>query len=61
MMVEGGAIEVSEDDILDALNVAQAGIRELISLQEEMLCRGRADEDAMEEERCERCARLSRR
>src|SRR5687767_1638529 len=42
MMVEGGAIEVSEADVLDALNVAQAGIRELISIQEELLARGRA-------------------
>jgi len=41
MMVEGGAIEVSEDDVLDALNVAQGGIRELIAMQEELLSRGR--------------------
>ena len=46
MMVEGGAIEVSENDVLDALNVAQGGIRELIALQEEMLKRGRADKMA---------------
>ncbi|HXV16872.1 MAG TPA: polyribonucleotide nucleotidyltransferase, partial [Gemmatimonadaceae bacterium] len=37
MMVEGGAIEISEDDTLAALNVAQAGIRELVAIQEEML------------------------
>ncbi len=42
MMVEGGAIEVSEGDVLDALNVAQGGIRELIAMQEELLSRGRA-------------------
>ncbi len=41
MMVEGGAIEVSENDVLDALNVAQGGIRELIAMQEELLARGR--------------------
>jgi polyribonucleotide nucleotidyltransferase len=43
MMVEGGAIEISEADVLDALNVAQSGIRELIALQEEMLKGGRAE------------------
>ncbi len=43
MMVEGGAIEVSEDDVLDALNVAQGGLRELIDMQEELLSRGRAE------------------
>src|SRR5512141_239552 len=37
MMVEGGAIEISEEDTLQALNVAQGGIRELVALQEEML------------------------
>src|SRR5687767_10109602 len=43
MMVEGGAIEVSENDTLEALNVAHVGIKELISLQEELLSRGRAE------------------
>ncbi|MGK2963326.1 MAG: polyribonucleotide nucleotidyltransferase [Gemmatimonadaceae bacterium] len=43
MMVEGGAIEVGEDDVLDALNVAQGGLRELIDMQEELLSRGRAE------------------
>src|SRR5690242_12854672 len=37
VMVEGGALEVSETDVLDALTVAQKGIRELISAQEELL------------------------
>ncbi len=41
MMVEGGAIEISEDDTLAALNVAQAGIRELVAVQEEMLAESR--------------------
>ncbi|HUQ48582.1 MAG TPA: polyribonucleotide nucleotidyltransferase [Gemmatimonadaceae bacterium] len=41
MMVEGGAIEISEDDTLAALNVAQAGIRELVAIQEEMLAESR--------------------
>ena len=43
MMVEGGAIEVSEADILEALTVAQGGIRELIAIQEELLGRGRTE------------------
>src|SRR5688500_1143928 len=41
VMVEGGALEVSEPDVLDALTVAQKGIRELIDAQEEILGRGR--------------------
>jgi polyribonucleotide nucleotidyltransferase len=43
VMVEGGALEVSETDVLDALTVAQKGVRELIALQEELLAKaGRA-------------------
>ncbi len=37
MMVEGGALEVSEEDVVEALTVAQNGIRELIGIQEELL------------------------
>ena len=37
MMVEGGALEVSEADIVEALKVAQKGIGEIISMQEELL------------------------
>src|SRR5262249_18151602 len=36
-MVEGGALEVSEDDMVEALKVAQKGIRELIAAQDELL------------------------
>src|SRR3954468_12037588 len=36
-MVEGGALEVSEEDIVEALTVAQGGIRELIAAQEQLL------------------------
>jgi len=36
-MVEGGALEVSEEDVLEAFSVAQKGIRELIAAQEELL------------------------
>ncbi|HEX6573831.1 MAG TPA: polyribonucleotide nucleotidyltransferase [Gemmatimonadaceae bacterium] len=43
MMVEGGAIEVSESDVLEALTIAQGGIRELIALQNELLGGGRQD------------------
>ena len=42
-MVEGGALEVSEADVLEALTVAQKGISELIGCQEELLSKaGRA-------------------
>src|SRR5262245_18851365 len=37
VMVEGGALEVSEDDIVEGFGIAQNGIRELISAQEQLL------------------------
>ncbi len=37
MMVEGGAVEVPEEEILEGLEVAHDGIRELVALQEEIL------------------------
>src|SRR4051794_9052282 len=37
MMVEGGALEVSETDVVDALGVAHGGVRELIAMQKELL------------------------
>ncbi len=43
MMVEGGALEVTEADALEALTVGHRGIQELIQLQEEMLAQGRAE------------------
>ena len=46
MMVEGGAIEVSEEDTLQALTVAHGGIKELIGLQNEMLAQGRQEKMA---------------
>ncbi len=46
MMVEGGAIEVPEADILEAITVAHGGIKELIAIQEEMLAKGRTDKIA---------------
>ena len=41
MMVEGGAIEISENDTIEALNVAHAGIKELVAIQNEMLSESR--------------------
>ena len=43
VMVEGGAIEVGEADMLEALTVAHVGIKELIGLQQELLAQGRAE------------------
>src|SRR5688572_12910978 len=37
LMVEGGAVEVPEADILEALKVGHKGIRELIGIQRELL------------------------
>ncbi|MBI2408457.1 MAG: polyribonucleotide nucleotidyltransferase [Gemmatimonadetes bacterium] len=37
MMVEGGALEIGEDDVIKGLEIAQGGIRELIAMQEELL------------------------
>ena len=42
MMVEGGALEVTEADMLEALTVGQRGVQELIAIQEEMLATNRA-------------------
>jgi polyribonucleotide nucleotidyltransferase len=36
-MVEGGAVEISEDDVVAALEVAHAGIKELIGLERELV------------------------
>ena len=41
MMVEGGALEVNEADVLEALTVGQRGVQELIGMQEELLAKGR--------------------
>jgi polyribonucleotide nucleotidyltransferase len=46
MMVEGGAIEVSEEDTLQALTVAHGGIKELIAIQNEMLSESRQEKMA---------------
>src|SRR5215204_2930727 len=36
-MVEGGALEISEAEIIEALKVAQKGIRELLGLQKQLM------------------------
>src|SRR5688500_15446344 len=37
VMVEGGALEVSEDDVVQALTIAHGGVRELIGLQQQLM------------------------
>jgi polyribonucleotide nucleotidyltransferase len=37
LMVEGGALEVSEDDLVDGLEAAHQGIKDLVAIQKEML------------------------
>jgi polyribonucleotide nucleotidyltransferase len=37
VMVEGGAIEVSEEDVLGAITIGHKGIKELVAMQEELL------------------------
>ena len=39
VMVEGGALEVQEKDVVQAVTIAQRGIRELIGFQEELLAK----------------------
>jgi polyribonucleotide nucleotidyltransferase len=39
VMVEGGSIEISESEVLDALKIAQKGIRELIGHAREMVAK----------------------
>jgi polyribonucleotide nucleotidyltransferase len=41
VMVEGGAAEAQESEILDALKVAQKGIQEIVAMQEELLAKHR--------------------
>jgi polyribonucleotide nucleotidyltransferase len=40
VMVEGGSVEISEAEVLDALKVAQKGIRELVGHGKELVSRG---------------------
>jgi len=41
MMVEGGAGEIGEEELLDAFKVAQKGIQELVAMQDELLGKNR--------------------
>jgi polyribonucleotide nucleotidyltransferase len=43
VMVEGGALEASEEDIIDGFTIAQKGIRELIGIQDELLKTARVE------------------
>jgi polyribonucleotide nucleotidyltransferase len=43
MMVEGGALEVTEADVVEALRIAQTGIGELIAMQNEILPKVRVE------------------
>ena len=45
MMVEGGALEVSEADVVEAITVAHKGIKELIAMQEELLAQAGKKDD----------------
>jgi polyribonucleotide nucleotidyltransferase len=37
LMVEGGAVEIPEEDVVEALQVGHAGVRELIGIQRELI------------------------
>ena len=39
MMVEGGALEVTEEDVVSALGVAQRGLKDLVAMQEELFAK----------------------
>ena len=41
MMVEGGALEVGEEDLVEALAFAQRGIAELVAMQDELVVQAR--------------------
>ncbi len=43
IMVEGGSLEISEEDVVEALTIGHKGIRELIEMQDELLARGRVE------------------
>jgi polyribonucleotide nucleotidyltransferase len=59
VMVEGGALEVQEDDIVGALTVGHNGIRELIGFQNELLAQMGKDRPAkMEWSKAQPDARL---
>ena len=50
VMVEGGSLEVSEAEILEALKVAQKGIRDLIGLERQLMDKaGAKPEDGVDQ------------
>ena len=59
VMVEGGAIEVSESDVVEALTIAHRGIKELVGLQRELL--GKAEVKKMAWTKAEAPAELATR
>jgi polyribonucleotide nucleotidyltransferase len=42
VMVEGGALEISEAEVLEALKVAQKGVRELVALENKLIAKAPA-------------------
>ena len=48
VMVEGGSLEVSEAEMLEALKVAQKGIKELIGLEKQLFDKAGPAEDGVE-------------
>ena len=50
VMVEGGSLEISEAEIIEALKVAQKGIRDLLGLQKQLIDKaGSASEDQVDQ------------
>src|SRR5918911_903967 len=43
VMVEGGALEVSEEDVVEGLSIAHKSIQELVAIQEELLATSRVE------------------
>jgi polyribonucleotide nucleotidyltransferase len=59
VMVEGGAMEISEKEVLDALKVGQKGIKELVGIAQKVI--GKVAKPTMEWVKAQRDAALSAR
>ena len=66
VMVEGGSLEISEAEVLEALKVAQKGIKEVIGLQKQVIDKaGQEAEDRLDQGRastrasCEKISELA--
>ena len=59
VMVEGGALEISEKEVLDALKIGQKGIKELIGIAQKVITK--AAKPTMEWVKAERDAALTKR